>query len=118
LLRPYTERVTDGERKLRSIQRIKVKLIDTFFLQLPYLLDRNTGGDQLARVRVFVEAGKTLFQPVRHGRAALFGEVLQLWEFGDGQDSRNDGGLDTCRGAKVTKPQIYINIEKELRDCP
>ena len=108
--------MTNCECELGAIQGIKVKLIDAFPLQQSHLLDGNAGGDQFSRVRVIFETVESIVQPARHRGAALFGEARQLRKARDRQNARDDRCFDASDCAAITKPEIRVNIKKELRD--
>src|SRR5688572_25566053 len=63
LLRTHAERVADRVGEFGTIQRVEMELLDAVTLQRVHLLDRDRGGNQLARLRVFLEAVEAVLEP-------------------------------------------------------
>ena len=85
------ECMTNRERQLRSIQRVKMKFAKAFRLQLVHLIDRHTGRNHLPRLGIVFQAGESLVQPFGNACAAALGEALQLREARDWQYTGHDG---------------------------
>src|SRR5210317_1862819 len=94
------------ERELRTIQRVKVKILDTLALKLPYLVNGDIGRDHTASVAIVLKALKLCLEPLRNACAAGLCESLQLGEARDRQNARHDRHINSCRGAAIAKPQV------------
>ena len=107
--------MTNRESEFGAVERIEVKFVDSRPSEELDLLDRDVSGYEFARLGIVVEAVESFFEPLRHGRAALFGKARQLREAGDRQYTRHDHRFDACSRTKIAKPKVHVDIEKELR---
>src|SRR6185295_14266850 len=62
-----SQEMADREYEVRAVHGVEVKGIDAVLGELLHLAGRNRRGDQLARLRVVVEAFELVRQLVRHG---------------------------------------------------
>ena len=87
-------------------------------VELTAKLGRDGGSDQLPRRGQIIEALEQVVEPLRDGRSAALGETARGCDIGNGQNSRNDLGLD-ARGCRfVAEAKEAVGREEKLGDRP
>src|ERR1700722_14049242 len=72
------EQMADGEHEVGAVHGVEVKGVDAAFRQLLDLAGDHGSCDQLAGVRIVVEAFEFFGQPVRHTGAGAGNETARL----------------------------------------
>src|SRR3989304_5201619 len=116
--RPQTQKMAERKPQIGAVQRIEMKVGDAMIDQFEHLLGRYTGGDELSRPHVVIEARESLGEPPRHRGVGLFRETSGLLEILHRQNPRHDRRRDAAPARALDEAVISVVIEEELGDRP
>lgn len=108
--------MADGVSQLAAVERVEVEIFHAFAGQDFNHIDGDTGGNEVARALVVVQAFIHLRQPFRDFDVGYLCHFAELLEVGNRQDAGNDFDVDAQHHAAVAEAQVAFHIEEELGD--
>src|SRR4051794_40220499 len=112
--RPQAKKVADGIHQVGPVHRVEMKVGHAAIDEVEHLFGGDSGGNELARRRIIVEALEPVRQPVGNRGTATGGKAPRLLEILHRQDARHDRNVDAPRPDPIQIVEIEIVLEEEL----